>query len=392
MTTPQGALRQALGPDALLCGYPYPGNRHWLTQDELVAQAFSAGSLCVAEGLAVLCGHLAASNMALDLLAESGWPMPGRLLVFKSGEELGTVIREQTGNGSKLVASFPLPGDLVPAEAHLVPPAVRAFLNNKRNIDQLVPAELRPARRILKTSEVFAHPETCLDRILKVATDEASGGGHDLLLPPRSGDTALVAALLEGAEEAVLEEFLPFQSTRCFNYLIDSTGVPRFLGAPEQFLSEEGQYLGNWFRTRDQPDPKAVEAGADVCRRAAALGYRGAAGLDAGFLPDGSFKFFDLNFRMNGSTAPLILFPDLQRHGEAPAALRTALRGHAAPAVLAATLRSLVRERRFLPLGLVLSEEAAGEAEFLVSGFLPGSRETEILETLVELSRLLGCG
>ncbi|MBL0211646.1 MAG: hypothetical protein IPQ13_12165 [Holophagaceae bacterium] len=384
-------MRQALGPKALLCGYPHPGGRRWLVKDELTAQAFSAGSLCVAGSLAMLCGHLAASPLALDLLSEAGWRLPDQLLVFRSTEELGALIRDQAAGGARLVASFPLPEDIAPAAIHLVEPSLRAFLNHKGNLERLVPMDQRPARRLMGASEAMAQPEACLHSAVKVATLEATGGGHDLLLPPHSGDAARLAALLDGAEGAVLEEFLSFRSTRCFNYLIGASGEPMFLGAPEQFLSAEGHYLGNWFRAEDQPDPLAVAAGAAICRRAAALGYRGAAGLDAGFQADGSFKFFDLNFRMNGSTAPLLLFPELHRRIEAPVALRTALRGSAPPSELAATLSALLKERRFFPLTVVLSDASAEMTDFLVSGFLPGSDAAEILETLDGLPRRLGC-
>ncbi len=380
------ALRQALGPEAFLCGYPHPDHRRWLVEDELAAQAFSAGSLCVAGSLPLICGHLAASNLALDLIAEAGWSLPERLLVFRSVKELGTLIHAEAAHGAKLVTSFPLPESVAPAEVHAVPPALRGFLNNKRNLDRLVPAHLRPARRSATSSEVLAQPETCLQHVLKVATDEASGGGHDLLLPPHSSDKKRLHALLVGAEEVILEECLPFQSTRCFNYLIGATGEPRFLGAPEQHLSAEGQYLGNWLRVADEPDAQAVAAGADICRRAAALGYIGAAGLDAGFLADGSFRFFDLNFRMNGSTAPLLLFPALQRRCYAPMALRVAIRGRTSPRNLAAALRTLIREGRFFPLALAFSDAEARESEFLVSGFLPGARKAGIMEALGAIS------
>jgi hypothetical protein len=386
-------LRQFLGREALLCGYPHPESRRWLAQDELAAQAFSAGSLCIAGSLPLLCGQLAASDLALDLLSESGWSLPVRLLVFKSVEELGALIRKETASGQKLMTSFPLSDETAPAEVHLVPPTIRSFLNNKKNLARLVPEDLCPTRQVLKACEILARPECCRDVVLKVATDGASGGGHDLLLPPRSGDAALVRALLDGAEEAVLEEFLRFRSTRCFNYFVDASGEVRFLGAPEQFLSGEGEYLGNWFRAGDGPGSRAVAAGTDICRQAAALGYIGAAGLDAGFLEDGSFRFFDLNFRMNGSTAPLILFPDLQRRFGASIALRTTLRGHASPRDLAAALRALLRERRFIPIAVALSGgEGGGEQEFLVSGFLPGFDKAEILESMDGLTRLFRHG
>lgn len=390
MTPAVGALRQALGPRALLCGYPHPANRRWLVGDEMGAQAFSAGSLCVAGELPLLCGCLSAAPLALDLLGEAGWELPDRLLVFRDAAELGDLIRTETGRGARLVASFPLPEETAPAAVHAVPPVLRGWLNNKANLEALAPSGLVPARRVVSASKLLERPELARGRVLKICTSDCGGGGRDVLLPPDSGDAALVRALLAGTEEAVLEEPLAFSSTRCFNYLIDEAGTPRFLGAPEQFMAG-GVYLGNWFRAGDRPDPGAIDAGAGICRRAAALGYRGVAGLDAGFLPDGSFRFFDLNFRMNGSTAPLLLFHELQRRTGVPVALRTVLRGRADPHSLVAALRALNRTARLVPLSLTFSSLEDPQPEFLVSAFLPGAHRAEVLASFADLRLSLGC-
>jgi hypothetical protein len=102
-----GLLRKTLGSQTVLCGYPLPASRRWLGGDELEAQVSSADSLCVAEDLPVLCGHLAASGLALDLLAEAGWKLPERLLALILGE---------ASRGRRVVTNFPLSGASVPAD------------------------------------------------------------------------------------------------------------------------------------------------------------------------------------------------------------------------------------------------------------------------------------
>lgn len=335
----------------------------------------------------MLCGHLAASRQALDLLAEAGWELPKRLLVFQDTEELLALILGEARQGRRVVTNFPLPEASIPAEDHYVSPRLRAMLNDKGNLEMLVPEHQRPVRRRVEAAELLREPGTCRGAVLKIATAE-SGGGHGVLLPPDSADPVLVRAMLQGADTAIIEEFLTFTSTRCFNYLINGEGEARFLGAPEQFLTD-GRYLGNWFRAGDSPDPAAVAAGADICRRAAALGYRGAAGFDAGFLRDGSFRFVDLNFRMNGSTAPLLLIADLLRRCGAPAALRSGFRGRTSPRMLSLNLRRLISEARFFPLAVVLSDVDAPETDFLVSGFLTGPNQPVILASAAEVTRRL---
>ena len=389
MSVWEGLLRQALGSQALLCGYPLPASRRGLAIDELEAQAFSTDALCVAEDLPLLCGHLAASSLALDLLADAGWGLPERLLVFRDHEELLARILSEASKGGRVAASFPLPEGRIPPEAHLIAPELRAMLNDKGNLERLVPEGQHPVRRRVEVAELLQDPARCRGAVLKIATGE-SGGGRGVLLPPDSEDPVLVRALLQRADSVILEEFLPFTNTRCFNYLIDGTGEVRFLGAPEQLLLG-ARYLGNWFEADDSPEPGAVAAGVEICKRAANLGYHGAAGFDAGFLQDGSFRFVDLNFRMNGSTAPLLLAPELLRRSGAPAALRTGLRGKASPKGLASNLRRLIAEKRFFTLAVVLSEAEASDSEFLVSGFLMGSDRDDILASAADVTwRLLG--
>jgi hypothetical protein len=387
VSTANSLLRMTLGSQAVLCGYVFPASRRWLIGDELEAHAFSADSLCVADGLPVLCGHLAASSLALDLLTEAGWKLPERLLVFRDTEGLMALILGEASQGRRVVTNFPLPEASIPAEAHLVNPRLRAMLNDKGSLEILVPEHQHPVRRRVEAAKLLREPATCRGAVLKIAATE-SGGGHGVLLPPDSADPVLVSALLHDAETAILEEFLPLTSTRCFNYLIDGEGGVRFLGAPEQFLMDS-RYLGNWFRASDSPDPAAVAAGAAICRRAAALGYRGAAGFDAGFLRDGSFRFVDLNFRMNGSTAPLLLVADLLRRCGAPAALRSGFRGRTSPGVLSSSLRRLISEARFFPLAVILSDVDAAETNFLVYGFLTGPDQAGILASAAEVTRRL---
>lgn len=374
MSHKEGLLRQALGKEALLCGYPHPASRCGLAIDELEAQAFSTDALCVAEDLPLLCGHLAASSLALDLLADAGWGLPERLLLFRDPEELLAMILSEVSEGRRVTTSFPLPEGRIPREAHLIAPELRAMLNDKGNLERFVPEVQHPVRRRVDVAELLREPGRCRGAVLKIATGE-SGGGRGVLLPPDSEDPVLVRALLRRADSVILEEFLPFTTTRCFNYLIDGIGEVRF--------------LGNWFEADDSPEPAAVAAGVEICKRASNLGYRGAAGFDAGFLQDGSFRFVDLNFRMNGSTAPLLLAAEVLRRSGAPAALRTGLRGKTSPSGLASNIRGLIAEKRFFPLAVVLSEVEASESEFLVSGFLMGSDRDNILASAAGVTRRL---
>ncbi|MBI4912160.1 MAG: hypothetical protein HY823_05440 [Acidobacteria bacterium] len=382
-------LAECLGPDALLCGYAPPSLRRWIAPDELSARAFSAGSLLVAGELPLLCAREACGPETLGLLREAGWDPASKILPFGGMDDFAREIRDEASRGLRIVNSFPLPPGLVPGQAYLVPPSLRSWLNDKANLGALVPAGLRPGREILSPEEVLSRPRDFQGKVLKICTPEGNGGGHGVLLPPESSESGKVEDLAREGVPVVVEAFLDFEETRCLNFLVGSEGPARFLGAPEQEL-EGPRYAGNWFRAEEEADPAWVEAGRAVCARAAALGYRGPVGMDAGRLAEGGFRIFDLNFRMNGSTASLLLFPALRlRHG-ASLALRTSFRGRLEPGRVFPELRDLSRRGLFILTGLAFDGDGLGPADFIASGFLPGRGREQIQQAREEVAARLG--
>jgi hypothetical protein len=104
-----------------------------------------------------------------------------------------------------------------------------------------------------------------------------------------------------------------------------------------------------------------IDVAMGVVRRAAALGYRGIAGIDLAILDDGEILVLDLNFRLNGSTAALLLAPEILREkGTALMHLRSFsdARGFAQ---MAETIRAAMQRGTLLPL-VIYNPEAAGHA------------------------------
>jgi hypothetical protein len=99
----------------------------------------------------------------------------------------------------------------------------------------------------------------------------------------------------------------------CVNYAIFADGRIEYLGAAEQIISDQQRYLGNWLEPAGTEPPLLIQAGFQLMRKAYQQGYRGFAGFDAAIGKDGSFRIYDLNFRFNGSTVPLLLYDDLAR-------------------------------------------------------------------------------
>jgi hypothetical protein len=80
------------------------------------------------------------------------------------------------------------------------------------------------------------------------------------------------------------------------------------------------------------------------------LGYRGVAGFDVALTTEGELKVLDLNFRLNGSTAALLLYPSASKAFKSPVGRLQFLYGKASFAQLARVVREAIAARFFLPL------------------------------------------
>jgi hypothetical protein len=97
----------------------------------------------------------------------------------------------------------------------------------------------------------------------------------------------------------------------------------------------------------------------DVVRRAAALGYRGIAGIDMVLSSDGRVYVLDLNFRVNGSTAAVLLSPALhEERGPCLMHLR-GFKGAGSANEMALIARGAVARGQMIPMSL-FDAEAAG--------------------------------
>jgi hypothetical protein len=111
----------------------------------------------------------------------------------------------------------------------------------------------------------------------------------------------------------VVEEFQPFTRTMCLNLAADFQGVVHYVGSADQVVADDGTYMSSWVSPELTPPDSAISLAREIMMRAAAMGYIGFAGFDIGLLPDGRALFFDLNFRVCGSTPTLLWYDEVRR-------------------------------------------------------------------------------
>lgn len=292
-------LARIYGPDIVYNGnasFTRPG---W-TQGGRATRDFRTGDhLTIAGDVGYILARAAATEAGLLLLRDAGFELPPRRLLYDGSESY----RHLLGRiGETMVVQHVHPVEDITRA--WIPRDLLCFLNNKRNYAEIVPARFLPRRHVLPRREVTTLSPPV---VVKAVTDLSTGGGRDVRLCRTACDLEAAWHYFRCVEEVIAEEWLSFDESICIQFVALRDGSIRCLGFSTQVVSPEGRYLGNLFDIEADPPPFPVEAGQAIMERAVALGWRGIAGFDMATCADGSLKVFDLNFRLNGSTGPLLL-------------------------------------------------------------------------------------
>ena len=162
-----------------------------------------------------------------------------------------------------------------------------------------------------------------------------------------------------------------------------------YLGCAEQVSSAQGKYQGNWIDPTTMAPPLAIEIGTRVVAAGFALGYYGCVGIDMAVLENDRIIVFDLNFRVNGSTAALLLAESVQ-HTTGRTVLRfRALQGSGIYRDLFNSAYAALHKGIFLPLSSY-DPEVGGypRARPRMTGLILGKTREEVEEHERELSTM----
>jgi hypothetical protein len=257
----------------------------------------------------LVCQKGAVTDLGLELLEESGLEIGSAIHPFEGEEDYLDLLQGFGSEGFKLVVLFQhAPEDIDPAH-YWIDPAIVSYVNNKANLGDLVAGAHQARRDIHRGAAVagFFDSPPQLPVVLKAASDLSSGGGVDVRICRTTDDLTEAAELFRSCEALVSEEFLAVRRNFCLAYLVWPDGGVEHVGSTEQVSSEEGMYQGNWLGKGAEASPAVVAAGLVAAQAGAAKGYRGVVGIDVAETEDGRIIVFDLNFRMNGSSASALL-------------------------------------------------------------------------------------
>ena len=230
-----------------------------------------------------ICHAATVREDGLALLEEAGHVL-ARHIEFEDEAEYAAVLRHHAHQA--LVFQHAHAEEEFEPQRYWMDRALLQRLNNKATLPELVPADRRPRRL----------DRPVLPCVVKRATEWTTGGGRSVRIWHEA---------FGRLEDDVIEEFVEFEETYCLQFGAKPGGTIVDLGFAPQVVTPAGRFLGSRFDIEQRLPADMLDAGRAIMKRATALGYRGIAGFDAGILADGRFLFFDLNFRLNGSSAPL---------------------------------------------------------------------------------------
>ncbi|MEV2237328.1 hypothetical protein [Micromonospora sp. NPDC049891] len=385
------AIRAALtladiyGPGRVFLPRPSFTPYHFLPPDNALLDSISGGQLTVAGDLAVVCAGATATDWILDLLRTVGLDVAKQLIRYQGPEDLAAILRDLGTRSGSVVVQHLLPERELAVGSYWIPPRLLAALNNKANLDRLVPARHRPRREVVPREEL-ARMRLAAPVVLKAATDLSSGAGQAVVICRHPGDLDRAAARFANCRSVVVEEYLAIRANHCVQFVITDDRIDH-LGTAPQVTDDQGAYHGNWLG--DEPAPAdLIAVGRAVADRAARLGYRGVAGFDIVTTQDDRTLVLDLNFRLNGSTVPLLLAPGIRAAIGTPLLRFRSWRVDASGPALRRTLGVAARSG-LIPLGVF--DPAASPypaAPGRVAGLLPGASRDEVEAVVQHLARL----
>jgi hypothetical protein len=303
----------AFGPGAVITARLPLSDTGANTADPHLCDAYTGPIMAIADQTPVICSAGVASPCGLDLLGAAGVPVSREIRTYRTTQDFRRLVGEVLGNGERLLCQHVHDEDEVPADACLVAPPLLRYLNNKANLPAIVGPDGAPRRSSIAAADVGT---LRVDEswVLKVCSDDSSGGGFGVYVHQAGGEIAEPAFVQPGAD-LIVEEYLDLLENWCVHFCVEAIGGPRLLGATEQIISATGAYGGSRVGGTVLP-PAAAELCQGVAERARELGFIGYCGIDTGLTSTGELRVFDLNFRINASTPPLLVLNAIaERHG-----------------------------------------------------------------------------
>jgi len=391
MITPRLTLFDLCGPGHVFNSRIPDNAAEWALGSPGTADAVTGNQFTVVGRMPVLCSAGVATRAGLALLREIGFNLEADIVTFTDETDRLKRMKSLAEEGFAFIDQHVQPDANLHPGVSWVGSSTLSFLNNKRNLHRMVPPPYLPPRELCDPSSLTRHAKQPgrFPLVIKAATEKSTGGGTSVLLCHNESELKQAQELFSPCETVVVEDFIAMHKNLCMNYAVFPDGKIEYLGATQQIVNDKLDYKGNWLGPDTDLPTDLIKVGWEVMTRAWHRGYRGFAGFDAAVMDNGAFCIYDLNFRFNGSTTPLLLYDALVKQSGMPIAKYSAWKYAGRFDQMIRSLIQALEKHGFIPFSTY--EPAPHQKDTIkprVSALLFGMTRDEVHEKEKELNLL----
>ncbi|MDW7674706.1 MAG: ATP-grasp domain-containing protein [Bacillota bacterium] len=390
---PSITLKDIFGPNLILNYRASFSNFGWLPKDQAQLDFYTGLPLTIAGDMPVICNSSVITKEVISLIEKGNLPIAPTLHTYRAETDYRNILNKFINEDKKLVFTHIHPPKEVKRNAYWINPQLVGFLNNKSSLEKLVPQGHAPRRIIIPPPKIEeASLSFRFPMVVKAATDEPNGGGYDVSICYNINDIEKAKNHFIACKEVIVEEYLDIAENYCVQFAKTFLGQIVYLGTTEQIINKSGLYLGNWIIKNKKLPNEVVDLGRSIMETASRLGYMGIAGFDIVVTNDNRVLAIDLNFRINGSTAALLLHQSILQNTPFSVLLFRSWKTSANWEKFIYLTNMAIDNLRLIPLAIYNPKSSPyPNAAPLLSGILIGSSKEELLKNdfLLNKNRLL---
>ncbi|GMG76940.1 hypothetical protein ShirakiTB12_54090 [Priestia megaterium] len=358
----------------------------WFCDEYDILDYLTGPPLIISGDELIHCSSATTSRRGIELIEYAGINVAKSIKTYNSKDQYYLNLKEFKYQ-KKLVVQHVHPRSEISRENCWVSPELLSFLNNKSNLDEIVPKKYIPKRAIVSKAEFVQLKKELknnLPLVIKIGTRLSTGGGDDVKICFEAKDIDEAIKYFGNTNETIIiEEFLNIKNNFCIQYIIDKKGNISFLGAGEQII-KDGFYAGNWLNISDVPR-EAVLVGKTISDFAYRKGYTGVVGYDVAVTLEDQIFIFDLNFRLNGSTIPLLIMDDVLSYYNKSAIEFCSLSSVGNYDEMIDTLKTSVDKGDFVPISTYDPQLSEAKGSPRVQGLLLGEGQDVLTDLRADL-------
>jgi len=379
--SPSITLEDIYGPNTIYNSRASVSTSEWVFQDLPMLEAFTGNQQTVVGKMPMICISSVSTPEGLDLLKQAGLQGALHRYSYFSEEDFQKLLAQLVRSPYTFVVQHVYPASEIPAHKYWISPELLSFLNNKAHLTDLVPAEYAARRAVVETATITEKlfPSLLFPWVIKAVSDHSSAAGTGIMICSKADELQVAKEYFHTCQQVVVEEFVTVKRNLCVQFAATQQGSIEYLGTSEQVTNEQGHYLGGWLGQDVQPTERMLQIGQHIMEKAVALGYKGVAGFDIVLLSDDRVAVIDLNFRVNGSTASILLQQGIMQAYGVSTLLYNSWEWHGAIAPRIALAQQFIQQGYFVPLSFYNAQASPyPKAASMLVGIVIGHSREEV--------------